>query len=131
MVGEVLLTKEYEELGLEVTIEELDDLIRGPNPHPLIIQSFTNPQTGIFDRNSVSQFIANLDQQSLEMQQQWIIFEDYIKSDRLRTKYNTLISKGYYVPSALAKMAFEDENNKASIEYTLQTCQVVQRFCAG
>ncbi len=117
MVGNVLLQKEYEALGLEVTVEELDDLIRGANPHQLIIQSFTNPQTGMFDRNSVDQFIASLDRQSPETQQQWIIFEEYIKNDRLRIKYNTLISKGYHVPVLLAKLAYENENNKSSIEF--------------
>jgi peptidyl-prolyl cis-trans isomerase D len=117
MVTEILLKKEYEELGLDVTVDELDDLIRGANPHPLIIQSFTDPNTGMFDRSYVSQFIANLDKQTAETQQQWMVFEEFIRTDRLRAKYNAMISKGYYIPSALAKMAFEDENNKANIQY--------------
>ena len=117
MINEVLLNKEYEALGLNVTSEELFEIIQGPNPHPLIIQSFTNPQTGAFDRSLVLQFLQTLDQRDPEIKQQWYVFEDYIKKDRLRTKYNNLISQAYYVPSDIAKMVYEEENDKASIKY--------------
>jgi len=49
MVKEVLLEKEYESLGLTVTTEELFDLVQGPNPHPLIKQYFTDPETGQYE----------------------------------------------------------------------------------
>lgn len=117
MVNQILLNKEYNALGLTVTSDELFDLIQGPNPHPLVVQSFTNPQTGKFDRNIVIQFLQTLDKNKPEVKQQWYLFEDYIKNDRLRTKYNNLISKGYYIPTELAKMNYEEENDKASIQY--------------
>lgn len=117
MVNQVLLKKEYEELGLTVTSDELFDMIQGPNPHPLIIQSFTNPQTGVFDRNLVIQFLQTLDQNRPEIKQQWFVFEDYLINDRLRAKYNNLVSKGYYMPAEMAKVAYHEENDKASINY--------------
>lgn len=117
MVNQILLDSEYEELGLSVTSEELFDMIQGPNPHPLIVQSFTNPQTGVFDRNLVIQFLQTLDQNRPEVKQQWYTFEEYLIHDRLRTKYNNLISKGYYVPNEIAKVAFHQENDKASVKY--------------
>lgn len=117
MINQILLDKEYDNLGLTVTSDELFDLLTGPNPHPLVVQSFTNPQTGQFDRNIVIQFLQNLDQNKPEIKQQWYLFEDYIKNDRLRTKYNNLIGKGYYVPADLAKIDYEEENDKANIQY--------------
>ena len=117
MINEILLNKEYDELGLNVTSEELFDIIQGPNPHPLVIQSFTNPETGTFDRSLVLQFLQTLDQRQPEIKQQWYAFEDYIRKDRLRTKYNNLISQAYYVPTDIAKMVYQEENNKASIKY--------------
>jgi parvulin-like peptidyl-prolyl isomerase len=86
----------------------------------LIQQYFTNPETGVFDRNLVIQYLQNLNNMAPEAKQQWISLEQYIKNDRLRTKYNNLIFKGFYAPDPLAKEAFEEENEKASIEYLAQ-----------
>ena len=117
MVNQILLKNEYDALGLSVTSDELFDMIQGPDPHPLIVQSFTNPQTGRFDRNLVVQFLQTLDQNRPEIKQQWYVFEDYLINDRLRSKYTNLVSKGYYIPTDLAKMVYSEENDKASIKY--------------
>lgn len=117
MVSDIIYQNEYTELGIEVTSDELFELVQGPNPHPLIQQYFTNPQTGIYDRNLVIQYLQNLDNLPAASKQQWFLLESYIKNDRLRNKYNALISKGFYVPTDLASMAFEEENSKARIEY--------------
>jgi len=117
MVNQILLKNEYDALGLTVTSDELFDMIQGPNPHPLIIQSFTNPQTGSFDRNLVVQFLQTLDQNRPEIKQQWYVFEEYLINDRLRNKYTNLVNKGYYIPTDLAKMVYGEENDKASINY--------------
>lgn len=117
MVNQILLDKEYDAIGLTVTSDELFNMITGPNPHPLIVQSFKNPQTDQFDPSLVTQFLQSLDQNRPEVKQQWFLFENYLKTDRLRTKYNALISKGYYVPTALAKIDYQEDNDKANIEY--------------
>ena len=57
MVSDIIYEKEYEALGLDVTSDELFELVQGRNPHPLIQQYFTNPQTGVFDRNLVIQYL--------------------------------------------------------------------------
>lgn len=117
MVRNVLMEKEYTELGLSVSTDELFDLVQGPNPHALIKQYFVNQETGQYDRNLIINYLQNLDQMSAENKQQWIQFEDYIKNDQLRTKFNTLIEKAYYVPSQLASLNFSEEKDAASIEY--------------
>ncbi|RLD48093.1 MAG: hypothetical protein DRI88_04325 [Bacteroidetes bacterium] len=117
MVKEVLMDKEYESLGLTVTTEELFDLVQGPNPHPLIKQYFTDPETGQYNRSLILDYLRNLDNMPAESKQQWIAFEEYIRNDQLSNKYKTLISKGYYVPEALAKMAYEDDNTTAQLTY--------------
>jgi len=117
MVNKILMNKQYDALGLDVTSDELFDMVQGPNPHPMVQQSFVNPNTGKFDRNLVIQFLETLDQNKPEIKQQWMLFEDWLQNDRLREKYNNLITKGYYVPKDLALMEFSDENDKAGIEY--------------
>ena len=117
MVSNILLDMEYNKLGLNVSQEELLELIQGNDPHPLIKQYFANPQTGLYERNLIVQYIQNFDNLPPEARQQWVEFEKYIKNDRLKTKYDKLIEKGYYVPSELARMSFEEENNKANIDF--------------
>jgi peptidyl-prolyl cis-trans isomerase D len=121
MVYSIIMDKEYEKIGLSVTPDELFDLIQGSNPHPVVVQYFSDPNTGKFDRNLIIQYLQNLETMPAQAKQQWIQFEKYIKEDRYRTKFKNLLIKGYYVPEALAQLNFEDENNKADIDYIAAT----------
>jgi peptidyl-prolyl cis-trans isomerase D len=117
MVRTLIMSEQYDELGIKVTSDELFDLVQGPNPHALIKQYFTNPETGQYDRALVLNYLQNLDQLPAQSKAQWVQFENYIKEDRLLNKYNNLVSKAYYIPEELAKMVYADDNNKAKIEY--------------
>ncbi|PLX00143.1 MAG: hypothetical protein C0591_01730 [Marinilabiliales bacterium] len=117
MVREILMEKEYDELGLTVTTEELFDLVQGPNPHPLIKQYFADPSTGQYNRSLIIDYLQNLDNLPAESKQQWIAFEEYIRNDYLSTKYKALVNKGYYIPTELAKMAYTEDNSNAAITY--------------
>lgn len=121
MVFNIIMDKEYEDLGLSVTPEELYDLIQGSNPHPVVVQYFSDPNTGKFDRNLIIQYLQNLETMPAQAKTQWVQFEKYIKEDRFRNKFNNLLIKGYYVPTVLAQQAFEEENNKADIDYISAT----------
>lgn len=57
IVSENIMQKEYEELGLAVSSDELYDFTLGENMHPNIKQLFTNPQTGVFDKDLARQNI--------------------------------------------------------------------------
>lgn len=116
MLEEIIMSKEYEKLGLTVTSEELFDQIQGSNPHPAVIQNFTNPETGQFDRELVLNYLQNLNEMPQASRDQWLIFERYVKEDRLRTKYQNLITKAHYLPTALAKAEYESKNTKADVE---------------
>jgi len=125
VVNEIVMNKEYDELGVKVSVEELDDLIRGKNPHQYIVQSFTNPQTKQFDPKAVTNFLQNLDQQEPANKQRYLMLEKEIKKDRLTNKYNSLITKGIYVPTALAKRNYIESNTMASIRIAGMRYQMV------
>jgi len=121
MVNEIVMNKQYNMLGVSVSVEELDDLIRGKNPHQYIKQSFTDPKTGQFDAKSVNNFLQNLDNTEMvkpEMKQRYLMLEKAIKNDRLSTKYTSLIAKGFYVPTAFAKRNYNESNEMAQIRIT-------------
>jgi len=117
IVHRIIMDNEYEEVGLSVTPDELFDLVQGENPHALIKQYFTNPETKKYDRDLVIRYLQNLESLPEDAKQQWFRFEKYIKDDRLRSKFNALLKNGYYIPKDLAQVAYLEKNDKADIEY--------------
>ncbi len=111
LISDILMGKEYEELSIEVSPDEMNDMFYGKFLHQFINQNFTNPKTGQVDRQRVMQIINGFDQMKPEEQKQWKSIEEYIKTDRIRTKYNNLISKSFYMPKAFAKKAYEAQND--------------------
>ncbi|MBP7497905.1 MAG: SurA N-terminal domain-containing protein [Bacteroidales bacterium] len=112
MIREIIMDEQYEELGLTVTADELFDMIQGKEPHQYIVQSFSDPKTGMFDRERLSQFLKNYDQLTPEIKTQWVNLEKAIKSERLNKKYNNLITNVYYVPKAFAQRNYIEKNKK-------------------
>ena len=115
---ENIVNKASKELGLAVTTDELFDLVQGNNPHPIIQQLFQNPQTGRVDKATIIQFLKSLETNaSPEQKSYWLYLENQISQDKLRTKYNNLVSKGLYVTSQEAKSSLEAKNKNASFQF--------------
>ena len=55
MMYDNLIGKKHKDLGISVTEDEMVDLLNGTSPHPYVVQSFSNPETGQFDRNLAQQ----------------------------------------------------------------------------
>ncbi|WP_162428055.1 peptidylprolyl isomerase [Pontibacter pudoricolor] len=113
LIFKIALEKEYERLGIEVSEEELFDMVQGNNIHPAVRQAFTNPQTGEFDRAQVVQYLQNMAPADRPM---WTNFEQGVASDRVRTKYSNLLNKSVYVTTAEAKNFFNAQNATASVK---------------
>ncbi len=118
ILNDIVMTKQYDKLGVVVSSDELNDLIRGKDPHSYIKQSFTDPNTGKFDPKLVDNFLQNLDNVDPSMKQRYLAMEKAIKQDRLNNKYNSLITKGFYVPTAFAKRNYEETNQMAAVRLT-------------
>ncbi len=117
MIREILLEEEFENLGIAVKAEELYELIHGSDPPPLLIQSFSDPATGAYDPQQVIEFLRNFDRMDPQVRSQWVMLEDYIKTERREDKYHQLISKSYGVPDAMAAADFSNRNTTADIRF--------------
>ena len=115
MIRNIIMKNEYNDLGLVVSGDELFDQFLGENPNQYVVQSFTNPD-GSFNKELVTTYIRDFQTLSPEMKSNWINFERAIKEDRLNTKYETLLKKGFYLPSKLAARIYADKNDKTSAE---------------
>lgn len=101
MVREKILDPQYEDLGIAVSNEEVDQLVLGNDPHPVVQQLFADPQTGMFNKSFLVNFLKQTEIDEAT-RRYWLFFEDEIVNDRLNTKYNSLVSKGLYVTSKQA-----------------------------
>ncbi len=117
-VKDNILSEEYEELGIDVTSDELYDLVQGPNPHPSIRQAFTDPNTGQFQPNNVLQYLKQMDNDpSGDSRKRWLSFEEYIQEDRLTNKYTNMVKKGIYLPKKSVEQAYVNQNKTVSIDF--------------
>ncbi|MBP8960430.1 MAG: peptidylprolyl isomerase [Bacteroidales bacterium] len=109
IIREKILDKNFDELGIGVSSEEIDELVFGSNPHPIVTQLFTDQNTGIFNRSLLVNFLKSTETDETA-KNYWLFFENEIVTDRTTTKFNNLVNKGLYVTSKQA----EFENNTLS-----------------
>lgn len=103
LVTETLTDKEFEKLGLQLTNAELNDMYMGTFIHPYIRQIFTDPQTGNFNVAAVKQYMSNFDNLDTAQRMQLVEIEKNVTEDRKQQKYSALISRGMYMPKAIAQ----------------------------
>jgi len=125
MVREVLLNNEMEKLGIEISSEELFHLIHGPNPHQVILRNFSNPMDGSYDPQQVISFLQNFDLLDPNTQNQWLLIEQFIKRERQENKYHNLIRQGYFMPSQLVSLDYQDRNATADLRYVVKRYEAI------
>jgi peptidyl-prolyl cis-trans isomerase D len=135
MVGSILLNEASKRIGFVVTKEELADLILGNNISPVIQQIpwFQNSQTGMFDRNSLVNFLQMIEPENwgmypLQERQQlqnyreiWLNIEHNVAEQQLAEKFSTLISSAIATNNLDAKAAFNDARIAVDFDYVTQS----------
>lgn len=132
MIKEMMLDKEASKIGLSVSDAELNDMLTGPNPSPLLrqIPLFTDPKTGQFSVQALNQFltIVNTDIKTVPLEQQaqlenlksvWETIRGMIKYQRLEEKYNALLANSVIVNDIEAKANNEATKATSDIAYVL------------
>lgn len=115
-IAEIILAKEYKNLGLQVSEDELFDLVQGNEPSPLIAQAFTNPETGLLDRaaiiNSLKQAGSNP-----ELAAQWDMMQSEIERQTLQQKYSKLVMNSVFVTTLEANDDYTNRGTLSSFDY--------------
>ena len=133
MVREKMLDAQAKKLGLTVSKEEVNDLVHGETISPLLQQLplFVNPETGVYDRNTLMNFLNTINQpvQSLkpeeralveQYKQVWLFVENLIKYQRLEEKFTALLSGAVMTNDVEAKKWFEWSQTNADLTYVVQ-----------
>ncbi len=107
-----LMADEAENLGINVSYDELMDLQFGPNPSQIITNNGLTPE----DLNSIRTQIeaGELNQQLVGY---WKEQENHIKLESLKGKLNNIISKSVYTPNWMAEESWGAENDKVDFNF--------------
>ena len=117
-VQKIVMSEVYEDLGIEVTSEELYDMIQGSNLHPIIQQLFSNPNTGQVDRAAVVNFLKQLDLGvAPEQKAYWLYLENQIVDERTQAKYTNMVGKGLFVTTTEANESLMGGSNQVNFDY--------------
>lgn len=120
-VNRELLVNEVEKIGLSIGKAELNDLVNGNNPSMQIVQAFSDPQTGQFDKQQLISFVNQVSTlpANHEAVFQWNALLENVVSEQLNFKYNNLINNSVYVTTLEASDEYAQRNKSASFEYVL------------
>nr|MBP7472826.1 SurA N-terminal domain-containing protein [Prevotella sp.] len=122
-----LVEKEAKELGLTVTDEELQNILK-EGTNPMLLQTpFVNQATGRFDVTSLQKFLADYKSTKMDQNPQakeqytkiynyWTFIEKTLRQQTLAQKYQSLLAHCFLSNKVEAKMAFKDENEESSIQ---------------
>ncbi len=110
LVDNALIEREMDRLGVEVTDDEVFDLITGPNPDALIAQVFPDGNGGV-DRVALQQVVE--DPQFAEQLQ---AIEEQVRRNRRQAKLSALITATTRVTPAEIQAEFVRQTRRASAE---------------
>ena len=123
-VSNKLIAAEAAKIGLTVTDEELQNIMK-EGTNPLLAQSpFVNQQTGRFDVTMLTKFLADYKKNANNPQviesygriyKYWQFIEKQLRSQTLSQKYQALISGSLLSNPVSAKMAFEGQTKESDI----------------
>ena len=128
-VSNTIIEKEAGELGLTVTNEEMQNILK-EGQHPFLLQPpylFVNQETRRFDVNQLTKFLdeykkvqenganAQMADQMNTVYKVWKFMEKMLRQQLLQNKYNTLLSQCMLSNPVAAKMAFDAQNEESDI----------------
>lgn len=133
MINEQLLASELEAVGLTVSDAELQDMLTGNHIHAEITRAFTDPVTGIFDRQALDNYLSVVFspeengytdpsqlQQIAVQRQAWLDMEAQIRQSRAYEKFATLLTAAMAPNKIDAEMAFAAQTRTVDVAYAMQ-----------
>ena len=125
-VTNTVIESECAKLGLTVTDEELQNVLK-TGTNPMLMQTpFVNQQTGRFDATQLTKFLADYKKLQAQGGQQleqydriykyWKFMEKMLRQNILTSKYQSLLSQCLLSNPVSAKMAFDARNEESDIQ---------------
>ena len=123
-INDQIISNEAKKLGLTVTNEEMQNILK-EGTNPMLRQSpFVNQQTGRFDVTMLTKFLADYKKNASNPQlseyydriyKYWQFIEKQLRSQTLAQKFQGLVVGSLLSNPVSAKMAFEGQNQESDI----------------
>lgn len=119
MVAEKIVEKQFNDLGITFTPNEMSAIMFSNNAPPQLKQAFTNPETGQYDIEQAKQWWSQTKLNKNVEQRNAIISQviDPMRLNSLYTKYTSMISGSIYQPKWLSNVQQEERTHFATISY--------------
>ncbi len=124
LINDQIIATECEKVGLTVTDEEMQNMLK-EGTNPMLMQTpFVNQQTGRFDVSMLTKFLDDYkkNQNNPQMAESyssiykyWQFIEKQLRQQTLAQKYQALIAASLISNPISAKMAFEGQNQESDI----------------
>ena len=124
-INEQIIAAEAKKLGLTVTDEELQNIMK-EGTNPMLMQSpFVNQQTGRFDVSMLTKFLDDykkngnnpqVAEQYQTIYKYWQFLEKQLRQQTLSSKYQILMANCLFSNPVSAKMAFDGQNEESNIQ---------------
>lgn len=116
LINERIFDPRFEDLGIEVSKEELSHLILSDNPHPYARQMFSSLfPDGNYDPNAVNEFLNTSENGDLVKDQ----LMTAIKDAKISEKYATLLKNGVNVPTWMAEDEFVKQYKTVNFDFVM------------
>jgi peptidyl-prolyl cis-trans isomerase D len=119
LIARYAIQTEFAKVGVEVTEDEVWDMIQGKNVDESVKLAFTNQETGQFDPNQVVTYLGRLKTmpQTSEQRIRWEMFQRDLKPSRERIKYENLLIKSSYITAAESELEYHLQTDVAEVKY--------------
>jgi peptidyl-prolyl cis-trans isomerase D len=121
-----IVENEAKKLGLRVTDEEMQNILK-QGTNPMLLQTpFVNKETGRFDANALEKFLADYKAQQATPSQNaqqyetlykyWSFIEKTLRQQTLAQKYQSLLAHCFLSNPIEAKASFKEEKEEAQVQ---------------
>jgi len=119
LIARHAIQSQYSKVGVEVTPDEVWDMVQGRNVDESVRQAFTNPETGQFDPNRVVSYLQQVRTmpEDSEPRIRWELFYRDLGPGRERLKYENLLLRTAYVTKAEAEREYHLQSDVAEVKY--------------
>ncbi len=139
LVRKTVMGKSFDRLGIDVSDDELKSMVAGDQatglggtataysePHPIVRQMFTNPETGEFNRYIMMNYFNSLERDEYAQERErWVFIENEIVEERMNQKYVTLVSKGLRPSSLEVKDHFIENGKRVDFNFVSKNISAV------
>lgn len=123
-VEEIVLEKEMNALGIDVSAAEFDAYLYGKNGFPVmqdLAEQFRDSITGMFNEKLLQARIEEMEaSDDPNVQSQWEASKEYYTNKRKQEKYYDILKQGMYVTNLEAKNEYYAQKEVKSISFVLK-----------